>query len=143
MAIRFQNFDYSYLRNGKHVFAPSLLGRTIGYDLKNKVESAALFDDLYFHLRPGGHIVALHEHRDNRYFARLDIERFFYNIGRNRIGRCLREIGIGRAEHYAKWSTVKNPYQTPSYALPYGFVQSPIVATLVLMLSEAGALLRV
>jgi hypothetical protein len=37
---------------------------------------------------------------------------------------------------------VKNPYQIPTYALPYGFVQSPILSTLVLMQSPVGDLLR-
>lgn len=37
---------------------------------------------------------------------------------------------------------MKNPYEQPGYALPYGFVQSPILATLVLMHSGAGAFLR-
>ncbi|WP_245472511.1 reverse transcriptase domain-containing protein [Rhizobium jaguaris] len=42
---------------------------------------------------------------------------------------------------YAKWSTVKNPYGA-GYVLPYGFVQSPILATLVLAKSAIGIYLR-
>jgi Reverse transcriptase (RNA-dependent DNA polymerase) len=36
----------------------------------------------------------------------------------------------------------KNPYGEPSYSLPYGFVQSPILATLVLSRSVLGTFLR-
>lgn len=142
MPVRFENFEYSFQRKGKPVFAPSERGRRVGNDIKRRVEQAINFDPFYFHLQPGGHISALHSHRPNRFFARMDIERFFYRIGRNRVTRALKEVGIERAEHYAKWSTVKNPYDEPSYALPYGFVQSPILATLVLSQSPLGALLR-
>lgn len=142
MTVRFENFIYSYYRKGKPVYAPSDLGRRIGKDIKARIESAVQFDDFYFHLKAGGHVAAIHLHRPNRYFARVDIENFFYCIGRNRVVRCLKEVGIERPDHYARWSCVKNPYGTPSYALPYGFVQSPIVATLLLMRSALGEYLK-
>ena len=47
-------------------------------------------------------------------------------------------VGVHRAPHYGKWSCVKNPYTDPGYAVPYGFVQSPILASLVLAHSEVG-----
>lgn len=142
MPVTFQNFDYSYPRDGKPVFAPSALGRKIGEDIKGQVEAAYPFDAFVYHLRTnGGHVAALHRHRSHLYFARIDIRRFFYSITRNRVRRALSDIGITRAVHYAKWSCVKNPYGA-GYVLPYGFVQSPILATLVLMESGVGALLR-
>src|ERR1700710_1474341 len=133
MAVQFQNFAYTYQVDGKHIFAPNLLGEAIGRDIKQQVEKAYAFDVFVFHLRNGGHVAALHSHRDHAFFARVDIRRFFYSIARNRVQRALMSIGIPRARHYAKWSCVKNPYGDPSYALPYGFVQSPILASLVLM----------
>lgn len=142
MPVRFQNFDYSYLRNGKPVFAPSSRGKQIGHDIKGKVEESFEFDSFVYHFCPGGHVAALHAHRNRAIFSRVDIETFFYGIGRNRVVRALREIGVDRANHYARWSTVKNPYGEPNYALPYGFVQSPILATLVLMTSPVGNYLR-
>lgn len=142
MPVQFENYTHSFELKGKPVFAPSERGRRIGNDIKLKVEAAANFDAFYHHLQPGGHVAALHAHRDNRYFARVDIERFFYGIGRNRVARAIRESGIRRATHYAKWSCVKNPYGDPSYSLPYGFIQSPCLATLVLMLSPVGVFLR-
>jgi hypothetical protein len=143
MPVQFQNFDYCYQRAGKPVFAPSDLGRLIGEDIKARVEAAYEFDPFVYHLKKnGGHVAALHAHRPHQFFARVDIRRFFYSIARNRVQRALRAIGISRARHYAKWSCVKNPYGEPAYALPYGFIQSPILATLVLMQSGVGALLR-
>jgi hypothetical protein len=112
-------------------------------DVKTQVESAYEFDSFVYHLRKsGGHVAALHHHRQHHYFARADLSDFFYSIARNRVQRALAEIGIARARHYAKWSCVKNPLDGPSYALPYGFKQSPILATLVLLTSGVGAYLR-
>lgn len=131
-----------FKKRGKPVFVPTETCRRVGNDIKRRIERAVNFDPFYFHQRRGGHISALHEHRPNQYFARIDIERFFYSIGRNRLKRALKAIGIERADNYAKWSTVKNPFGEPPYALPYGFVQSPILATLVLGQSQLGAFLR-
>ncbi|CDZ57164.1 reverse transcriptase domain-containing protein [Neorhizobium galegae] len=142
MSVRFENFDHSFVQNGKHFFKPSAISRKIGADIKAQIEDAYKFDTFVYHMRQGGHVAAIHSHRVNSIFCRLDIERFFYGIGRNRVMIALRSIGLARAEHYAKWSTVKNPYEQPSYALPYGFVQSPIIATLVLMTSSVGEYLR-
>jgi hypothetical protein len=51
---------------------------------------------------------------------------------------ALDRVGVANAAFYAKWSTVKNPYEIPRYSLPYGFVQSPILASLVLATSAVG-----
>jgi hypothetical protein len=142
MPVRFETYSYYYLRKGKPVFVPSERGEKIGRELKAKVEAATGFDPFFYHLRDGGHVAALHAHRAHRFFARVDIDRFFYGIGRNRVARALGDIDIARAGNYAKWSCVRNPYGEPRYALPYGFVQSPILATLVLMRSGVGAFLR-
>jgi len=142
MSIQFQNYDYSFKINGKPAFAPSGLGRRIGKDVKDRVERAFHFEDFFYNLRKGGHVAALHAHRSQKYFAKFDIENFFYSIARNRVARSLRSISVSRAGHYSKWSCVKNPYKIPSYALPYGFVQSPILAALVLAQSPLGDALR-
>lgn len=142
MTIQFQNYSYSHLLAGKPVFAPSELGRRIGQDVKLRIECECDFEHFFYHLRTGGHVAALHSHRRNEYFCKLDIENYFYSIGRNRVRRCLRQAGIPRATHYAKWSCVRNPYCDPRYSLPYGFVQSPILATLAIANSTLGDTLR-
>jgi len=138
MAVAIPNFEYSYRRKGKPVFVPTAIGRRIGNEVKAKVESAYSFDPIYFHLRPGGHVAAMHHHRDNRSFARIDISRFFYSVSRRRVQSALDRIGVGNARFYAKWSTVLNPYDDPKFSLPYGFVQSPILASLVIATSQVG-----
>lgn len=138
MAIAIPNFEYSYRRKGKPVFVPTTIGRRIGNEIKLEVEAAYSFDPIYFHLRRGGHVAAMHHHRDNRSFARIDISRFFYSVSRRRVQSALDRIGVANARFYAKWSTVANPYENPKYALPYGFVQSPILASLVMATSQVG-----
>lgn len=138
MAVAIPNFEYSYRRKGKPVFVPTVIGRRIGKEVKSEVESAYNFDPIYFHLRCGGHVAAMHHHRDSLLFARIDISRFFYSISRRRVQSALDRVGIANARFYAKWSTVANPYGNPKYALPYGFVQSPILASLVIATSQVG-----
>lgn len=142
MAVKFENYTHSFKLKQKPVFAPTENGYRIGRDVKARVEGAYTFDPYFYHLQSGGHVAALHAHRQNVYFCKVDIENFFYSIARNRITRWLKETGIKRPVHYAKWSCVKSPYGCPAYALPYGFVQSPILATLVLAKSELGQFLR-
>lgn len=143
MPVSFKNYEYSFLnQKRKPVFVPSDKGREIGYDLKDRIERRVAFEDFYYHLKPGGHVSALHAHRGNSYFSKVDIDNFFYRVGRNRLARALHEEGIARAAHYAKWSCVRNPFSDPRYAVPYGFVQSPIVTTLVLRNSPVGTYLK-
>ena len=138
MAVAIPNFRFSYLHKDKPVFVPTTIGRRIGQEIKDNVEGAYQFDPMFFHLRAGGHVAAMHQHRPNTSFARIDISRFFYSISRRRVQSALDRIGVGKAAFYAKWSTVRNPYGEPRYALPYGFVQSPILASLVVATSAIG-----
>lgn len=142
MPVQFENFTHSFLLNGKPVFAPNDLGRRIGEDIKAKVEAEFEFEPFFYHLTSGGHVAALHAHRESEFFCKADIENFFYSVSRNRVVRTLRSVGIDRPKHYGKWSCVKNPYNAPRYALPYGFVQSPILASLILSTSAVGSFLR-
>lgn len=142
MPVAIHNFDYTYQRKGKPVFVPSTRGRRTGMRVKEAVEANFTFDPIYFHMGAGGHVAALHHHRDSEFFARIDIARFFYSISRRRVQSALSRIGVSQARIYAKWSTVRNPYGAPTYSLPYGFVQSPILASLVIATSAVGAALE-
>jgi len=142
MAIAIPNYRYAFTLRGKPVYVPTSIGRRIGEELKAAVEKSYAFDANYFHLKRGGHVAALHHHRDSEWFARIDISRFFYSVSRRRIQSALDRIGLDRARFFAQWSTVKNPYGEPPYSLPYGFVQSPILASLVIATSAFGAHLR-
>jgi hypothetical protein len=83
-------------------------------------------------------VQALHEHRAHSVFAKLDLKDFFYSVRRNRVDRALRDCGVRKHAHFAKWSTVKSPLEQGGYVLPYGFVQSPLLASLVLSESALG-----
>jgi hypothetical protein len=138
MSVAIPNFGYSYLRKGKPVFVPTSVGRRIGKEIKEKVEGGYTFDPIFFHMRRGGHVAALHHHRHHHWFARIDISNFFYSISRRRVQSALDRAGVGNARFYAQWSTVVSPFGEPRYALPYGFVQSPVLASLVVATSDLG-----
>jgi hypothetical protein len=143
MPVAFHNFQFSYENEkGKPIFVPSDEGRAIGKQIKALVEAGYEFDPFYRHFAAGGHVGALHAHRHHSGFARVDLKNFFYSIERSRVQRALRACGVKRHQYFAKWSTVKNPYVGAGYVLPYGFVQSPILASLVLSRSPLGDVLR-
>lgn len=95
----------------------------------------------YYHLRKGGHISALRRHKHDRFFARLDIENFFGSITRNKIHRALKSIGLSFADAEAISHRSSVQYQGSRF-LPFGYVQSPILASLVLNKSALGVALR-
>ncbi len=142
MARQFENYLHSYWKNEKPYFVPNAFGEKLGKALKRKISNRFTFDKFIYHFKDGSHVAALHRHRQNKFFCRVDIKRFFYSINRNRLKRALKAIGIPKPEFYARWSTVKNPYEGGGYVIPYGFVQSPIAATLVLAKSPVGIYLR-
>ena len=139
MPVAFENFTYSFKNDkGKPVFVPTEYGRKIADEIRQLVDERFSFESYYYHFGKGAHIAALHAHREHQFFARLDLKNFFYSVSRNRVKIALKDIGVPRAEHYAKWSTVRNPYEDPRYSLPYGFPQSPLLATLALRKSILG-----
>jgi hypothetical protein len=73
----------------------------------------------------------------------MDIRRFYDAVTRSKVHRSLRNIGLKQrhALDAAMRSTVsKAPSgRGPPYSLPFGFVQSPMLATLGLMSSALGA----
>jgi hypothetical protein len=97
------------------------------------------FPSYFYHYKSGGHVAALHDHLKNDFFFKIDIKNFFYSIARNRVARALAAHGLRGAPTYAKWSTVRSPYEDgPRYVLPIGFWQSPHIASLVLMQSPVA-----
>ncbi|HEY3814437.1 MAG TPA: reverse transcriptase domain-containing protein [Caulobacteraceae bacterium] len=140
MAVPLHNYEFSYRNSkGKPVFVPTKKTRSIAREIYREVGLRFEAKDHFYHLRKGAHIAALHAHRAQTYFARIDLKNFFYSVGRNRVKAALKAVGVPSPERYARWSCVRNPYRRPSYALPYGFPQSPLLATLVLQSSALGA----
>ncbi len=95
----------------------------------------------YFHLQKGGHVAAVRKHSQNNYFSRFDISRFFFRVKKNMIIKALKSVGFSflDANSIAYESVV---HDGDGFSLPYGFVQSPILASLCLDKSTAGNFLR-
>lgn len=135
------NYRLKYETRGRFVFVPTDECREYGERLLQECRERVELPDYHFHYTHGGHVAALHRHIQNRFFFRIDVRRFFYSIRRNRVAGALRHFGISDARERAKWSCVANPYPGGGYVLPIGFVQSPMLASLVVMRSPvAGAI---
>ena len=116
-----------------------------GKSIKKEVENLWHAPKYYYHLRKGGHVAALKSHAHHVFFAHLDIKNFFSSIGKSRITRSLKShVGYLRARDIAEKSTVPQPFsegETLDKALPFGFVQSPVIASLCLRKSALGRFL--
>jgi hypothetical protein len=123
------------------VFVPTEESKQHGYNLKQKIESKWRAPHYYFHLKSGGHVEALKKHLGNKYFAQADIKNFFNSISRSRVTRALNSLfkDYDLARSSACSSVVADPDSTEGeFILPFGFVQSPIIASLCLYQSALG-----
>jgi hypothetical protein len=131
------------LKPGKWIYHPSHEAIAIGAQIKKSVREAWTPPDNYFHLRSGGHVEALKLHLDSTIFCHLDIKDFFGSVNRSRITRSLKPFfGYAHAREMANDSTVQHPIEKGRYMLPYGFVQSPLLASLAFYDSALGRCLR-
>src|SRR5437899_1147440 len=127
---------------GRWVFEPTDEYRVIGERIRKAVQKVWRRPPYYFHLRKGGHVAALRRHAQKSYFARFDIEDFFGSVNRNRVARCLKEyFSWPDARQMALDSAVRHPTLASRWVLPYGFIQSPILASLGLSKSRLGSAL--
>ena len=141
----FGTYVYKFTsRNGHQVFVPSESGRQAGAVVHADVRRRWQPPHYFYHLRAGGHVAALRAHLHNRCFATLDISGFFDSITRSKVHRALRSIGLDhcRALEIAQESTVEKTRRKRDFSLPYGFVQSPALASLALDRSALGRSLK-
>jgi hypothetical protein len=121
------------LKPGKWIFVPTPEMIAVGKEIKSAIEKRWSPPSYFYHLRRGGHVAALRAHLGNAAFLRLDIQDFFGSIGRSRVARCLKSrFGYETAREWAHVSTVRDPSGAAGSIIPFGFVQSPIVASLCL-----------
>ena len=78
MSVKFQNFDYCFLKKKKFIFCPSDKGRSVGQIIKKAIENNINFPEFYYHLNEGGHVAALHAHRQNKFFCKVDLSNFLF-----------------------------------------------------------------
>ena len=126
------------LRPGKWVFVPTAEAVVEGKRIKKALEKCWNPPPYYFHLRAGGHVEALRMHLKHDCFLRIDIQDFFGSINRTRVTRCLKgKFSYPTARAYANASTVPDP-KVKRMIVPFGFVQSQIVAAMCLAESALG-----
>lgn len=94
----------------------------------------------FYHLRDGGHVAAAKLHSKSKFFALIDIQNFFNCTTQSRVTRELKHfLPYAEARKLAKLSTITIPnLHAVKRAVPYGFPQSPILATLCFNNSHAG-----
>lgn len=87
-------------------------------------------------------MAALRCHEARAFFLRADLDDFFGRVNRSRVTRCLKGwYPYAEAREMASESVTRRP-SSFEFVLPYGFVQSPILASLALDRSKLGAYLR-
>lgn len=127
------------LKPGKWVFVPTAESVTLGREIKKNIEAAWRPPHYYYHLQAGGHVAALRSHVGRTSFLCIDLQDFFGSISLGRVTRRLSErFGYDLARDLAKASTVQSPTDRTRHILPFGFVQSPIIASLCLAKSALG-----
>src|SRR5687768_13796623 len=129
------NYKFTFRHKNKNIFVPNDECLRRGKSVIRFCSKKFTLPPYFFHYQPGGHVAALHRHIRNQFFFRIDIENFFYSISRRRVAEALHAMVYRRARDYAKWSCVKNPGGGPAYALPIGFIQSPVLASIVMLRS--------
>lgn len=133
------------LKNKKDswVFVPTPESASAGDLIKQDIGNRWKAPSYYFHLQKGGHVAALSSHLSNLYYLHLDIQDFFGSISKNRVTRALRKIvGHETAREYAKTSTVYHPSSREKKTiLPFGFIQSQLLASVCLRDSALGRFL--
>lgn len=124
------------------VFVPTKASMKMGREIKQAIQARWDVPPNYYHLLAGGHVEALRIHAGNSWFIHLDIKNFFGSINRSRITRSLKNLfGYSHAREIANLSTVIHP-NLGGFILPFGFVQSPIIASICLYKSGLGSCLN-
>jgi hypothetical protein len=141
--LRPQYINRFELKPDTWVFVPGNESRDFGADLVQKIRRRWNAPPYFFNLKAGGHVAAARHHESSPYIVRLDIERFFDRVTRTKVARSLRAVGIsaGAAFEAGRLSTVRKPHRV-GFSIPFGFVQSPLLASLVLDRSSLGRALR-
>lgn len=131
------------LKPGKWVFVPTPYSVETGLKIKKAIEACWKPPAYYFHLQAGGHVEALRSHLEHDIFLRVDIQDFFGSIGRTRVTRCLKnKFPYAIARSYANASTVPSPTAAKQSIIPFGFVQSQLVAAVCFLESALGVYLE-
>ncbi len=139
------NYDLCFKTPQKRwIFVPSDNCRLKGKEIVKTILKYWAPPDYCYHFKAGGHIAAILDHKDNRYFAKVDIKNFFSSILRSRVLRVLRSFHLSYKHrlNIVEWSCVVSKEDPSKRILPFGFVQSQILSTLCMDKSPIGNFLR-
>lgn len=127
------------IKPGTWVFVPDSEARNRGKEIVRWVLRRWSPPKYYYHYRRGGHLRAISAHSESRYFIRADIERFFDHVTRSKVVRALKEISFSNRDAFelSQDCVVKKP-DRDGLSIPFGFVQSPIISSLVMDKSALG-----
>jgi len=89
-------------------------------------------------------VAALFDHAMNTHFCVMDIKTYFTSTTRSMVVKALKQVGYRypQAMRDASESSVRHPDTMGQRVLPYGFIQSALLATLCLEYSHVGRVLR-
>lgn len=126
----------------KYIYIPTQESRELGKKIIKTIRTQWTPPDYFYHMRKGGHLSAItvHTQYSNLYprFSVFDISGFFGQVTKNKAVRALKNfVPYETAEKWAYLSTVKKPFDHQR-TLPYGFLQSGDIASLVLDRSYLG-----
>jgi hypothetical protein len=129
------------LPNGKMVYLPTEETKRFGSDLIKWISRRWRIPRHFFHLRRGGHVAAARKHLNGSFFLTCDLSRCFDHVTRSKIHRALKSLGFSHndAWEFACKSVVA---KQGALSLPFGFPQSPILASLAIDRSALGAALK-
>ncbi|NML93048.1 reverse transcriptase domain-containing protein [Novosphingobium olei] len=132
------------LKPGTRVYVPTHHGRSRGYEIKSAIEARWKAPSYYYHLQEGGHVAAARLHSGAPWVASVDLQRFFDQITRQRVHRSLKRLRFSHADAWdmACDSTVDKKPPRRHFSIPFGFVQSPLLSSLVLSHSALGQAIR-
>lgn len=127
-------------KKGKWIYTQTDYGKKIGAQVCSALSFWGI-PKYFYHLQKGGHVSALKYHlidsqneflSRERWFSRFDIDNFYGSVTRNKLVRALKPlVGYARASEIASCSLVLNP-ESSKKMLPFGFFQSPILASIFL-----------
>lgn len=138
------NYASKYLdSNGLLIYTQTDEQQERGYQFISLISDRWNPRPYYYHLQPGGHVAATRSHLHHQYFARTDLKKFFYNVTRRKVSRALGGIGINyeNVQNILAHSIVLDQASNVRH-IPFGFVQSPLLATLALHKSALGSFLK-
>jgi hypothetical protein len=129
------------LKPGKWIFVQDELYSALASDYITWCYSKWHPASFMFHLKRSGHVGAMQAHLGNAYFLKFYLENYFFNCTLAKIIRSLKRIGFryDLALKIAQESTVADKGR---YFLPFGFCQSPLLASICLDKSEIGSCIR-